>query len=314
MYKVKYIQYKNDLERTDAIREFSSLDDVSDWLFGMVKGQYSKKLYFVDPEKDIYPDGILRLEKTDIAATDDIYAYWIQEISEDDKILYSCGTYTNGICHWCERIREWLKACRERVSNPSFDFEVDYRYITLSTGSTMGDEIVILKTNAPQNLLKQLEKESNQAILDEKDPPIWVKQISEVGFDAEYVDSHRHVTAHGLSSEWLAEHPQYSKITEHYRIENQPELEMREMFFIPDNEDELIVGFYNEAGYTNGEFSFRWNERGVFLHSYMDSWNVLAGMTDLIFRLGYLCCSKSDLTRDELISELKELGFKELKK
>lgn len=97
------------------------------------------------------------------------------------------------------------------------------RTIALSDGTTMGDELIIFKTNAPTEELKNLEKISCQVYLDGgdyEDVPIWSEIINGKGYLFEYVDSCVHVTPFTTSTEWLEE--KYPMTTEYYVIENQP--------------------------------------------------------------------------------------------
>ena len=97
------------------------------------------------------------------------------------------------------------------------------RWIALSDGTTMGDELVIFKTNAPVSELKELEKQSCQVYLnggDYEDVPIWKYVLNKKGYTFEFVDSHRHISPYGSSCTWLE--LDYPEVTEHYVIENQP--------------------------------------------------------------------------------------------
>lgn len=101
----------------------------------------------------------------------------------------------------------------------------DIRLIALADGTSMGDMIIVFKTNAPVERLKELEKQSCQIYIDGGDDeniPIWANVLSSEGYVFEYVDEHLHVTPYRSSSEWLED--EYHQITEHYLIENQPHL------------------------------------------------------------------------------------------
>lgn len=98
----------------------------------------------------------------------------------------------------------------------------DVRYITLSDGTGMGDELIIFKTDAPAEELKNLERRSCQVYLDggsSEDIPIWSEVITEKGYLFEYVDSHVHVSPYNTSGEWIKKN--YLGIAENYVIENQ---------------------------------------------------------------------------------------------
>lgn len=123
MIRVKYEKYYNDYRNSQVETTFSSLDELADWLFGMVKGNYDKSsLWFVDPDKDHMMDGKLHLDNSCIQSYDGTYSYWVEQIEKDGAIIYSCGTFTNGICHWNSEVKQWLRGCRKRKSNPSFNF------------------------------------------------------------------------------------------------------------------------------------------------------------------------------------------------
>ena len=101
----------------------------------------------------------------------------------------------------------------------------DERLITLADGTTMGDMMIVFRTNAPVDELKELEKVSNDVYLNsggEEDVPIWAEVLKNKGYVFDYVDEHQHITAFETSSEWLEK--EYPRIAEHYCIENQPEM------------------------------------------------------------------------------------------
>ena len=101
------------------------------------------------------------------------------------------------------------------------------RYVTLSTGTGMGDELIIFETNAPVDVLKELEKESCEIYINggvSEDIPIWEEVLNKQGYTFEYVESCRHVTPRGSSRSWLEAHELVSEIKEQYVIDNQPEL------------------------------------------------------------------------------------------
>lgn len=95
------------------------------------------------------------------------------------------------------------------------------RLVTLSDGTSMGDTLYVFDTNAPVDVLKDLEKVSNEAYANgnDDDVPSWGKELKTKGYTFCYIDEHQHVTPYGTSSEWLEE--RYSGIKEHYTIENQ---------------------------------------------------------------------------------------------
>lgn len=122
MIKVKYRRYYNDYREFDEVKSFSSLEDLADWLFGMVKGEYKEYMYFVNPNDDNLRNGKLYLDSSCIKSNDGKYIYWIDQIEKDGFIIYSDGRFTNGICHWNDEVKQWLLDCRNRRNNPIFNF------------------------------------------------------------------------------------------------------------------------------------------------------------------------------------------------
>ena len=99
------------------------------------------------------------------------------------------------------------------------------RLIALSDGTDMGGELYVFKTNAPSEVLSELEKISCDIFInggDYEDVPIWENVLQEKGYEFSFVDSHTHVTPYGTSRSWLEEN--YGEINEKYTIENQPNL------------------------------------------------------------------------------------------
>lgn len=102
------------------------------------------------------------------------------------------------------------------------------RYITLSDGTGMNDELIVIKTTAPAELLKNLEQQSCEVYLQGKEDevPMWSAVLTDAGYLFEVVASCEHVNASGTSNEWLTEwiesHEFCKEIDEHYIIENQP--------------------------------------------------------------------------------------------
>ena len=121
MYKVKYEKYRYGYGGTQEVKVFSSLEEIADWLFGMVKGKYEGSMFFVNP--DDKNDKELHLDSSCISSRDDErYRYWVEQIEKDGLIMYSCGTFTNGVCYWNEEVKQWLRECIQRKENPQFNF------------------------------------------------------------------------------------------------------------------------------------------------------------------------------------------------
>lgn len=122
MITVKYEKYYNDYRNTQETKNFSSLEEVADWLFGMVQGEYKRSMRFINPDDDHMVEGKLCLNRSYIESRDGTYVYWVEQIEKDGMIIYSCGTFTNRICHWNEEVKQWLRECRTRRNNPQFIF------------------------------------------------------------------------------------------------------------------------------------------------------------------------------------------------
>ena len=98
----------------------------------------------------------------------------------------------------------------------------EYRFVSLMDGTGMDGMVIVFKTNAPIEELKELERISCDCYINgnEEEVPIWKYVLEEKGFVFNYVDEHGNVTPYGTSTTWLED--KYPEITEHYCIENQP--------------------------------------------------------------------------------------------
>ena len=75
MYKVKYEKYRYGYGGTQEVKIFSSLEEIADWLFGMVKGKYEGSMFFVNP--DDKNDKELHLDSSCISSRDDERYTWL---------------------------------------------------------------------------------------------------------------------------------------------------------------------------------------------------------------------------------------------
>lgn len=151
--------------------------------------------------------------------------YILQDLEVIEKILArntlsQSDVFAQGL-RYCECIRQRL-----HIMDSAFDTEQKkeqemQRLVTLSDGTGMGDTLYVFDTNAPVDVLKDLEKVSNEAYANgnDDDVPIWGKELKTKRYTFCCIDEHQHVTPYGTSSEWLEE--RYSGIKEHYTIENQ---------------------------------------------------------------------------------------------
>lgn len=118
----------------------------------------------------------------------------------------------------------------------------EYRLVSLMDGTAMNDQTIIFKTNAPAEELKELERISCEVYLndgDYEDVPIWETVLNDKGYVFEYVDS-----STNCGSEFL-EHT-YAYVTEHYIIENQPDIKTADA-------PKMESGFYQENRGNNME-------------------------------------------------------------
>lgn len=103
--------------------------------------------------------------------------------------------------------------------------KTEKRLISLSDGTGMGGELLVIRTDAPAEVLSELEKISCEIFIngsDYEDVPIWADVLEEKGYEFTSIDSCTHVTAYGTSSDWLEE--TFGEINEKYVIEDQPDL------------------------------------------------------------------------------------------
>lgn len=126
MIRVKYERYHNNYNRKIEEKDFCNLDQLADWLFSNVSGNYKDKMFFINPDNNWFThcDGKLRLDSSCISTSYDSSGYctWVHQIVKDGAIIYSTGKFTNGICYWNEEIKQWLRDCRERQLHPVFNF------------------------------------------------------------------------------------------------------------------------------------------------------------------------------------------------
>ena len=155
--------------------------------------------------------------------TDDqmsVEEYW-QSYTKDmtvkmlhDVLKNQSAAEENGI-----EMYEWKYYCS--ILNQMYKVEKsEYRLVSLMDGTAMNDQTIIFKTNAPAEELKELERISCEVYLnggDYEDVPIWETVLNDKGYVFEYMDS-----STNCGSEFL-EHT-YAYVTEHYIIENQPDV------------------------------------------------------------------------------------------
>lgn len=94
-------------------------------------------------------------------------------------------------------------------------------------------------------------------------------------------------------------------------------------FFIPflnyDSHNEITernnfihIGFLSEENSLDGEICFEWNDIGIKLCVYEDSWGTLSSMPELIELMAYINRNKLTPSIEEFTEILKENGFIEI--
>lgn len=74
----------------------------------------------------------------------------------------------------------------------------------------------------------------------------------------------------------------------------------------------ICVGFYREGGGTEGEFEISWDEVGIRLQAYSDSWQVLRKMPELTELMAKISREKLKPTINEFAEMLNNIGFKDI--
>lgn len=74
----------------------------------------------------------------------------------------------------------------------------------------------------------------------------------------------------------------------------------------------IYIGMYYESGGCYGEFKIVWNNIGIQLQAYDDSWEILSHMPELIELMGRIQIKELKPTISEFAEMLKGIGFKDL--
>ena len=116
MYRIDYEEYWNDFFRKQHQKTFASLSDIEEWVFGQMQRDYrGDNLVMYFPQGD-QPS---RIEFHPVRGG---ASFWIYMIQSNDGIVFSDGKLTCGQKYASERVREWLKHCKERRDKPAFCF------------------------------------------------------------------------------------------------------------------------------------------------------------------------------------------------
>ena len=74
----------------------------------------------------------------------------------------------------------------------------------------------------------------------------------------------------------------------------------------------IQIGMYYEDGSTDGEFNIAWDDIGIQLRAYDDSWEVLSHMPELIDLMAKIGRERLEPTISEFAGMLKGIGFKDI--
>lgn len=78
MIRIKYNKYFNDFKNAYETKSFNTLNELADWMFNMVTGEYKKSLlYFTNPDDPHMYNEKLHLDSSCIKTYDGEYIYWI---------------------------------------------------------------------------------------------------------------------------------------------------------------------------------------------------------------------------------------------
>ena len=74
----------------------------------------------------------------------------------------------------------------------------------------------------------------------------------------------------------------------------------------------ITIGFYCESGGTEGEFKIAWEDFGIQLMAFHDSWEVLGRMPELIELMAGISAKKMNPTIWQFARMLEDIGFKDI--
>lgn len=72
---------------------------------------------------------------------------------------------------------------------------------------------------------------------------------------------------------------------------------------------QIEVGIYFRSGGAMGEFRFEWDEFGIRLKAYDDSWKILRQMPELIRYMARVSRKNMKITVEEFAGQLKRWGY-----
>lgn len=120
MLIVKYEEHRNDYDRRHYEKSFKSLSDLEERLFGLMRWGYEGHMWFnIDYKNEVVYDPIK------IHPAQGPLRYWIHQIEQDGKIIFSDGMYTSNQTFATKTVKEWFYHCDNRVNKPTFNFADD---------------------------------------------------------------------------------------------------------------------------------------------------------------------------------------------
>ncbi len=113
---VNYEEYWCDFIRKDHTKTFLNLESLENWIFEQMKQDYRKN------NSAMYLPCGDEMSSINFKPAYDGPNNWIHLIKSTTGIIFSDGRYTSGQKFGSRRVRDWLKHCKERRDNPTFNF------------------------------------------------------------------------------------------------------------------------------------------------------------------------------------------------
>lgn len=82
----------------------------------------------------------------------------------------------------------------------------------------------------------------------------------------------------------------------------------------PFEKESIAIGLFDDHGGTVGEFHLEWNEFGIQLSAFHDSWETLRRMPELIELMAKIDREGKEPTVKEFAERLLELGYTDITK
>lgn len=120
MYKVKYREYWNDTHYNFLEKEFSCLEEISDWLFSQMQTRVSSENMTF--EYHLLPDntGYCSINiHPDPSSEKDVTIFLI--IDEKGVIYYSNGRMTDRK-YVSKKVSAWMEECRNQIKHPCYKY------------------------------------------------------------------------------------------------------------------------------------------------------------------------------------------------